>query len=323
MEPNRTVAVSTNGATVVAPMSRNSGTASFSASGGGAQVDPATGLPAAGSPEDIMRRVNEEMRRAVEENLGNPRQMQEAIERATRRMQDAFSGASGGGVATSGPAVGRSWSYAHSDPLGAARSEPAVITTSIMTPGIRGEWVEDLNVMDKLLRDELNRVEGDTARQALGIRLMFSGIESQPPMYLDGYGALFSYSTDIALAAAGSKPEKNDGSSTSSAWDSARRQLDPGTYSNGQEWMRRFRRTEFDAARLEALTDAVVTILREAKNIRHLREDECVTVTITGRDDAGEPIRLTLKVTKQDIVKFANEKMTPEEFKQKVARSIG
>ena len=141
--------------------------------------------------------------------------------------------------------------------------------------------------------------------------------------YLDGYGALFTYSTDIALAAAGNKPEQKEGASTSSAWDNARRQLGPGTYPNGQEWMRMLRRTEFDAARLEALTDAVVSKLREAKNIRHLQENECVTVTIAGKDDAGESVRLTLKAMKRDIDKFANEKLTLEEFKQKVARNIG
>jgi hypothetical protein len=318
---NSTVAASATSSTIAT--STNHSMASPAAPKGVARVDPATGLPVTGSPDDIMRQVNEEMRRAVEENVSDPRQMQEAIERATRRMQDAFSGASGGGIATSGPGVGRSWSYARSDPLGGARSEPVVVTTSTMASNTRAEWVEDLNVMDKLLRDELNRVEGDTERQALGIRLMFSGGESQQPIYMDGYGVLFSYSTDITLAAAGTKPEKEGDSNASSAWDNARRQLGTGTYPNGQEWMHTFRRSKFDAERLEALTDAVVKTLREARNIRHLREDECVTVTIAGRDDAGEPVRLTLKVTKSDIAKFADQKLTPEEFKQKVARSIG
>jgi hypothetical protein len=320
---NGILPASTKGVPIVVSVSTNGGTANSSVSVNTAAVDPATGLPAPGSEDDIMRQVNEEMRRAIEKNLGNPRQIQEAIERATERMQNAWSGAGNGGFTGSGPASSRSWSYAHGSQSGGSVSAPAVITTSAMAPGTRGEWAEDLQVMDKLLSDEIGRVEGDATRQALGIPLMFSGGESQAPMYLEGYGALFSYSTDIVLATAGKKPEKKESTNSASSWNNTRRRLGTDTYYNGQEWTRPFRRAEYDAARLEALTDSVVKTLREAKNIRQLRDDECVTITLAGRDEAGEAVRLTLKARKGDIINFADEKMTAEEFKQKVARSIG
>jgi hypothetical protein len=79
----------------------------------------------------------------------------------------------------------------------------------------------------------------------------------------------------------------------------------------------------FDASRLEELVDEVIRDLGEAKNIRHLPKGECITVTISGTDDAGAPIRLTLKAKKEDIDDLASGKLDQEAFKKKVLRTVG
>lgn len=79
----------------------------------------------------------------------------------------------------------------------------------------------------------------------------------------------------------------------------------------------------FDSSKVDALVDGLLTMLAEAKNIRHLQPTDCLIVTIAGLDDAGKPVRLTLKATKADIDQFADGKLKPDEFRKKVARNIG
>lgn len=212
--------------------------------------------------------------------------------------------------------------------------EPALIATSPLESARRGEWQEDLKVMDKLLRDELARVEGDAPRQALGIRLFLSDQASHEPIYLEGYGALFRYQVSLPLASSGKKAEGKTEVKPNSAWETARRELHTSTADSNQTVQVLIHTIQsglspapapkqFDAAKLDELVNALIGILGEAKNIRHLGAAESVTVTLKGTDDADAPVRLTFKVTKGDLDKLSQGKIKLEEFKQKVARSVG
>jgi hypothetical protein len=63
--------------------------------------------------------------------------------------------------------------------------------------------------------------------------------------------------------------------------------------------------------------------LLEAKNFRHLKAGEFVIVAVTGHDDAGKPIMLTLKVKKSDIDEAASGRLSPEDFKRRVEWHVG
>jgi hypothetical protein len=79
----------------------------------------------------------------------------------------------------------------------------------------------------------------------------------------------------------------------------------------------------FDQGKLDALVDALIKALPEANNIRHLKGGESVFVTITGIDEGGQPVRLTLKAAKADIDAVAEGKLTVEEFAKRITRRIG
>ena len=207
---------------------------------------------------------------------------------------------------------------------GGAAERPALVVTQPMTAEVEAEWKEDLIVMDKLLNDQTSRASAVFVPQAMGIKLMSIG--QSDPMYIEGLGTLFTYRVNVPLA----KGNKGDASPDKpapqpSAWERAKRDLanrgKPDHMFNARTV--NVSRPPFDQAELDKLIAAVVKTLPEATNMRHLPGEQFVVVTIVGSDDAGEPMRLTLKASKNDIDQAAKGAITPEEFAQRVARHVG
>lgn len=239
----------------------------------------------------------------------------------------AIRGGGGGGTFGSGGGfVGPRGSFSFSSQF-AAYDRPAIVVTQPMSVQTQTEWKEDLTVMDKLLGDEIIRVSGETAPQAMGIRLTMFGHAA--PMYLEGCGAVFSSTVNLPLAAADkgtAKPNERPAGSAS-AWDRAKsaiaassRNADGSQVVSGRAM---FPPIKFDQGKVDELVSAILKVLPEAKNIRHLKDDEFVMVTIAGFDEAGVPVRLTLKVKKSDIDGAASGKLAPPDFKARVALRIG
>lgn len=232
----------------------------------------------------------------------------------------------GGGVGSGGGFVGPRGSYSFSGQV-APYDRPAVIVTQTISAKTHAEWKEDLSVMDKLLGDEIVRVSGESVPQAMGIRLTMFGYAA--PMYLEGCGAVFSSTVNLPLAAAEkSTPKAEDKSGgLTSAWDRAKsaiagenRIVDRAPVASGRAV---FPPLKFEQTKVDELVNAILKVLPEGKNIRHLQEDEFIIVTIAGYDDAGAPLRLTLKAKKSDIDRAANGGLTPDDFKARVARRTG
>jgi Sec-independent protein translocase protein TatA len=279
--------------------------------------------------DDVMKQVEEAMRQA----MGGTGAVKDAMKQATQQMQSALANANAQGQRPTRSGGGGARATSGVKLWGSSTPEPAIITTAPMDSAARAEWLEDLKVMNKLLRDEIDRVEGASPRHAMGIRVFLSSHDAEQPMYLDGHGAVFNLGTEVALAASGKKTEPKEERKTSSAWDNARKQVNSSTYSNDnvRVWVHSAQTAfsnfdkparEFDAARLEELTDAVTGILGEAKNIRQLKKGETVTVTLGGHNDAGDPARYTFKVKKEDIDQFTAGKLTAAEFKKKIAKQV-
>jgi len=214
-----------------------------------------------------------------------------------------------------------------------APEQPVLILSEPMAQATRTDWVEDLRVMDKLLRDEVSKANGHSPRQAMGVNLWWDGqpqTTSPRPTYLEDYGALFSYDVSFPLMAA---PQAAKAASaqrqTSTAWDRARHEVRSKSVSvvNGITNSYEFHTSSDDAPpaeckaeQVEAFVNSLLEMLDEAKNIRHLKDREWVTVTVAGTDEAGQPARLTLKVSKSDLAKRAEGKLTAEELCKKVSR---
>ncbi len=248
-------------------------------------------------------------------------------------------------------------------------SPPALVVTQPMTAETRAQWLEDLRIMDKLLREAVGRAGDDGPRQAMGIPLVVFDQPEGQPMYVEDFGALFSYRVGFPLATDGQAATRKTEKPTGSAWERAKKEIEgpqnrpdaaaqpglsdeqqavftrrygmqppqaasPPTRSVADMYRRRYgippsaprpdpAAGEFDPAKVDALVATVLAVLPEAKNIRQCKESEYVLVTIAGPNDPGPPVRLTFKVKKSDIDAAASGKLTPEEFKKRVARNLG
>jgi hypothetical protein len=203
---------------------------------------------------------------------------------------------------------------------------PVVISTEPMDATAAAEWKEDLQVMDKVVREELATAGGDDP-QAMGIKLTMIGRAAS--MYVEGAGVIFNASVNFPLAPIGATTGKKDDKprDPASKWEKAKRDL------SGYPMPRRLQpdgkeveegpALVFDQAKLDRLVSSLAKAMAEASNIRHLKENEAVFVTIAGIDEGGMPVRLTLKATKADIDAAAGGKLSAEEFAKRVARRIG
>lgn len=203
---------------------------------------------------------------------------------------------------------------------------PVVISTRQLDAAAQAELREDLKVMDKLIRDEAARA-GAGDPQAMSIKLTMVGRES--PMYVEGAGAIFHANVNWPLAPlAGDGDRKDDRPrDPASKWERAKRQLSGAHVTvrlDGKPPMTLpLPSPVFEQARLDALRAALLAVLPEAANIRHLGENENVFITIEGIDDGGAPVRMTLKASKADIDAAAAGTITPAEFAQRIAQRIG
>ena len=205
-----------------------------------------------------------------------------------------------------------------------ATERPALIVTQPMSAEVEAQWKEDLRVMDKLLTDQISPVSTSAYPQAMGIRLTTLG--QAEPTYIEDLGTLFTYRVSLPLAQADgqSATRRAAGAQPSSAWDRAKRELnDPrisgyGAFAGPKEQSR----AAFEQRDLDRLIVSILKILPEAANIRHLPPEQFVVVSIVGTDDAGAPMRLTLKALKKDINDASKGSITADEFARRVARRV-
>ena len=184
---------------------------------------------------------------------------------------------------------------------------------------------EDLSIMQKLVRDQIVQVTGDGNPKAMGIKIML--LDSVAPMYIEGSGAVIAATVRVPLLAAKEATDNKDEKTGtgSSAWQRAKAEIDAGnTRVDGKMMFAKSKGAPpAPAVKADDVIDAIVAILPEATNMRTLKPDENVIVTISGINDTGGSVRLTLKAKKSDIDEAASGKITAEEFKQRVAHRIG
>ena len=264
---------------------RSSSSSSFSGSSGGAFAFGGGGVIDA---EELMRQVQQAAEQALE---GAPLGMS--------------SGAVGGAMpAPANPAP----LLVHVRPLGASAQE---------------HWQEDLAVLDRLLQEELAKLEGRSAGQALGVRLRFSTRTGVSPQWIEDFGVLLQGEVRFPLAAS---PDRGRTSAnpapTTSAWERARVevrsangvQVTTHTQFSGKE-------EPFDPQRLATLDRAITAVLSEARNLRELKPGEFVTVTLGGHDDARAPRRVTYKVSQAEIARLAAGTLSEEQFHLKIMKT--
>jgi hypothetical protein len=191
--------------------------------------------------------------------------------------------------------IGNPW------PLGSRSSGVVLVipTAEIKTQDLV-TITEDMTVMSRIFEKNLKQAHIETARGGLflsrsdALSLLFEGrggaIQS---MYLQGYGALFLMKVEFPLSPppqVEEKPETKKEEGGDAVWEHMREELyEP------QEAARRESGPppeKYDAEKVENLKTTLVKSLKHATNIRGLKPDESVILTVTGSGGSGGNTRM-------------------------------
>jgi hypothetical protein len=153
---------------------------------------------------------------------------------------------------------------------------------------------EDMNVMSRIFEKNLEQARIATARGGLfaGSRdplVAFLGgggaIES---MYLQGCGALFLMKVDFPLSAPPQVEEEKQAEQKAESdpvWEQMRREMyEPQEVGRGSQ---KEPEEKYDAGKVESLKITLIKALKHTANIRSLKPDESVILTVTGSGESA------------------------------------
>ena len=178
---------------------------------------------------------------------------------------------------------------------------------------------EDMNVMARIFEKNLQQAHIATARGGLFLSgdyvfgtLLGRGRGAMQSMYLQGYGALFLMKVDFPLSPppqVEQEKETKQEEDTDPVWMEMKQEM----FEPEESRRRRTDRSEqkkYDAEKVENLKTTLVKALKHAANIRSLKPDESVVLTITGSgQSAGDAMIVT---TKAIVVNGENTRIVKE-----------
>ncbi|MDB6039869.1 MAG: hypothetical protein JWM99_3710 [Verrucomicrobiales bacterium] len=162
-------------------------------------------------------------------------------------------------------------------------ASPLLIRTSKSDPKEDGLLEEDLVVMRRILEKAILPGSGERAQgRAMGIPLVALGGSRMPgSIYLQGYGALFLFETDLPLLPAPEKKQNEKSKERGSTWEETKQEIYGGEaqfrmspkFQMGDE-----SGEPYDAAKVEDLKNSILKALVNASNIRGLSNERVVIV---------------------------------------------
>jgi len=155
-----------------------------------------------------------------------------------------------------------------------------VIPTSEMKAEDLATIVEDMTVMSRIIDSQLGKEE---SRHIWFTGGMFGQSSMAETMYLQGYGALFLKKVDFPLSPGPAMQEEEKQTKEESVdpvWDKMRQEI----YEPKEDRRRREERPEenYDAEKVENLKINLIKALKHTTNIRNLKPEESVILTVTG-----------------------------------------
>lgn len=185
-----------------------------------------------------------------------------------------------------------------------------VIPTSEMKAEDLATIVEDMTVMACIFDKQLEQDEARPPSWFSGHFMGQSGRTAET-MYLQGYGALFLNKVGFPLSPGPTVQEEEKQTpkeDVDPVWEQMRQEI----YEPQEERRRRTEREEekYDAEKVENLKTNIIKALKHATNIRSLKPDESVVITVTGSGDSPNTniTGVTIPGTGQVLVQEKNAK---------------
>jgi hypothetical protein len=224
---------------------------------------------------------------------------------------------------------------------------PVIIRFTEPDAKANADLEQDLYVMARVLSRMLERSEGDHVEYKMKVPMLLTGAgKSVRPMYIEGTGPLFMVKVNFPLTSAPKAAVKAVKQTPETEWNEAERDLygagsvDPGDDDGGN--------ANYNEDQVEMLKREIITALKNAANIRGLKADEFVNVTVFGQSAprsrgtssrgegkdiqlglasgsvyesgaGGKGTVLSLRARKADIDAFSSGKLEYDSFKTKVS----
>ncbi|MEA3226623.1 MAG: hypothetical protein U9Q07_11800 [Planctomycetota bacterium] len=180
---------------------------------------------------------------------------------------------------------------------------------------------EDMGVMSAIFRKNLQQVNIAPSGRSLfvssrdrGPYAWLSGgsrgaIQS---MYLQGYGVLFLMNVDFPLSpppqVEGKEEAEKKKEDTDPVWDQVKRDMYEPQAARRRKADRPAK--EYDAEKVENLKTTVISALKHAANIRNLKPDESVVVTIAGSGGSVGNVTTVMTHTGQVLIHDKDKRIT-------------
>ena len=228
-----------------------------------------------------------------------------------------------------------------------------VIPTAQMKMENLAVITEDMSIMSRIFDKQLGQLNEPAARGGLygDFNPFFGrGNRTTEAIYLEGYGALFLMNVNIPLSAPPEvqQEEKAQEEDTDPVWSQMKREM------YAPQEVERRRRTEqpeekYDAEKVETLKTNLIKTLKHAANIRGLKSEQLVILTVIGdgyrsastitqsytygrstgssrivqtlpevEADSIVPTVLTICAKKSDIDAFAKGELDYDQFRQRI-----
>jgi hypothetical protein len=179
---------------------------------------------------------------------------------------------------------------------------PVVIQFGGKDSSAIADMEEDLAIMTHIIDRAIERSGENGPDEKLGVKIYYSsGGKSVRGLYLEGFGPLFMVKVNFPVhAAAGPGENQAAEKQEDSEWEIARRNV----YGVNEDtrWVGVSSGVPYEAARVEALKKHLVSALKNASNMKGVKPDEFVNVSVFGSPDtivaeAGPSKRSTRSVT--------------------------
>jgi len=168
------------------------------------------------------------------------------------------------------------------------RNKPLLVMHTAPDEKFTAQIEEDLAVMSRVLDRAAGQSSGGPV-YAAGIAIEFNGSRPIRTVYLQDYGVLFTLNVPFPLRAGPEPKEKvaSGDSSRSEEWEAARDDLFGG---QRKEWVpgHALAGHEFNEDQVRELEEDLIKSLKNAANIRNLKDNEYITIVVRGQGTAGE-----------------------------------